>query len=51
MRGRDQQAWAFYDREYQESDRDELKTDVIETAKHDPFYQELLQRYEGQKAR
>ncbi len=49
--GRDQDAWEFYDREYQESDHDEVKADVIETAQHDPFYRELLDRYQNQKAR
>ena len=46
--GHDQEAWAFFDNEYQESDRDDVKADVIDAAKHDPFYQELLQRYQRQ---
>jgi hypothetical protein len=49
--GRDQDAWEFYDREYKESDRDEVKADVIDTAKHDPYYEELVRRYQNQRVR
>jgi hypothetical protein len=49
--GHDREAWEFFDREYKESDRDEVKADVIATANHDPYYQELLQRFQNQRTR
>jgi hypothetical protein len=42
--GHEREAWDFFDREYRETDRDELKANIERRANADPFYRAVRNR-------